>query len=257
MEFCISNLINTTTQLTINNNTATVGNIFNPELFQQYYSDGLNDDTTVASMTITFDATTNISRIAIMEHNLKDYKFFYNGATANAIAFTSGATTTSNFSSNSETAQYFRFSTLAVSSITIDMRKTMVANSEKAVGYLLLSDLKLDFERDPSAKNYKPSVDPKDVTHTLSDGGTRIHFIRSKYKANISFEYISTSFRNSLKTIYDTHDSFVFVPFGTTTSWDKVLFDTVWAGNFDFFEYSDNSAVAGFSGKINLMETPV
>ena len=48
----------------------------------------------------------------------------------------------------------------------------------------------------------------------------------------------------------------MFCPFGTTTSWDAILFESVWTGPFDFYEYSDNASSSGFSGKITLKETP-
>lgn len=39
MEFLRANLINTTTQITVNSNTTLVSNIFNRDPFYQYYSD--------------------------------------------------------------------------------------------------------------------------------------------------------------------------------------------------------------------------
>ena len=39
------------------------------------------------------------------------------------------------------------------------------------------------------------------------------------------------------------------------TGWDKMIFDAVWTGSFDFYEYSDDAQSAGHSGSINLMET--
>ena len=64
MEFLKTNLINTTTQIAVTNNTTVVSNIFNRDSFYQYYTDGLNNDLTTGSITITFSATTPVSRIA-------------------------------------------------------------------------------------------------------------------------------------------------------------------------------------------------
>ena len=54
MEFIRENYLNTTTMLTVNSNTGTAANLFTRDPFYQYYSDGLNNDATTASITVTF-----------------------------------------------------------------------------------------------------------------------------------------------------------------------------------------------------------
>lgn len=257
MEFIESNFINTTTQIAVQSNTAVVANLFNRDIYAQYKSSGYTG-ATATTITFSFSATTTISRIAMLNHNLKGFTIYYNGLTANTFALTTTANTTvSDYSSNSETSSYWRTTSVAVTSVSFDLKSTIVSGAERAVGLIVLSALKLDFDRDPSADNYKPLLEPKQIKHELSDGGTRIQYIIDKYSTQIKFKYISESFRNSLRTIYDLHDSFIYCPFGTTTSWDKIFFDTVWTGNFDFYKYSDDAPSSGFSGSINLEETPI
>jgi hypothetical protein len=55
--------------------------------------------------------------------------------------------------------------------------------------------------------------------------------------------------------IYEAFAPRVYVPFGTGTGWDGILFEANWTGGFDFYEYSDNATNTGFSGNINLRET--
>jgi hypothetical protein len=93
------------------------------------------------------------------------------------------------------------------------------------------------------------------MVHEMSDGGTRRHLIQTKWTTKIKFQYITESFRDSLRTIYDTLAPKVFVPFGTGTAWDGVLFESNWVGNFDFYKYSDDATQSGFSGTIDLKET--
>jgi hypothetical protein len=258
MEFLKSNLINTTTQISVTNNTGVSSNIFNRDDFYQYYTDGLANDATTGSVTITFGATTNVSRIALIDTNLKGFTVFYNGSTANTFALSSQNTTTSDFTGNTNENVYLRFPTTAVSSITIDMKTTQTANQEKVVGLFFVSDLLYTLGKIPNSGGYNPKKVPKQVVHTLSDGGTRIHNVREKFNLTISLDYMESSDVTSLKDVKDLQDGFQFAAFATSTGWvNPVFFEAVWTGAFDFYEYSNDALSSGFSGKINLKETPV
>ncbi len=257
MEFIKANFLNTTTQMVVGSNTGTADNLFTRDQFAQYYTDGSNSDATTASITISFDETTTVSRIALQDTNLKSYTIFYNGSTANTFALTTtGDTVSSSWTNNVDDNVYLRCTPTAVSSITIDMKTTQTANQEKRIGLLVLSDLYYDMVQIPSASDYTPSIMPKQIVHKLSDGGTRIHNVRNKWSTAISLKYISQTERDALYTMWSLQSEFNFCPFGTTTGWDGMLFEAVWEGPFEFYKYSDNAAVSGFSGKIKLEETP-
>ena len=255
MEFIYPNYINTTTQLNLPANTFAASNLYSQDLRTQYITDNFNDDATTASITITFDNTTAVSRIVLMETNLKGFTVFYNGSTSNTFALTSADTTASDWSSNSETSMFLTCSTIACSTITFDLKTTQLADSEKAIGRLIVSDKLLDFERVPASKNYKPLYSSIQVVHKMSDGGTRIQYIANKNTADIKFKHISASFRNSLKNVYDRNLSFIYAPFPTSTGWDAICWDAVWKGDFQFYRYSDDAVDAGFEGSISLLET--
>lgn len=258
MDFITSNIINTTTQLTLNSNTSTASNLFNRDPLYNYYSDGLNSDLTTSSITITFSATTAVSRIALMDTNAKQFSLFYNGSTANSISLDgNGSTSTASWTNNSDSNIYMRLaSTISVSSITLDIKTTQVAGNEKRIGLIYLGDTYYTLTQIPSANEYNPKINPKQIIHTLSDGGTRIHNVRTKKSIDFSLDFISTTIKTNLETIYNLNVPFQFCPFGTTTSWDAFFFECVWIGSFDFYEYSDNASSSGFSGKIKLKETP-
>lgn len=255
MELLRSNYVNTTTGIVVNTNTDSAQYIMNPDTSFQFVSSGFADDTTTVTLRINFTETLTVSRIGLVGMNLKELDVFYNGATASAFTLLSGATTTSKWTSNSETSMFLQCTPVACTSVSIDMKKTMVANSEKAFGYLVISQERIDFSRIPSAKNYNPIIDTEEVVHKLSDGNTRIQVVADRWQTNIKLEYISESLRNSLRSIYNLHEGMIFVPFGTTTSWDGVIFPCVWQGPFDFYKFSDNAPSAGFDGTIKLWET--
>lgn len=258
MELLKKNYLDTTSSLTVPASTSTANFLFDPDLRFQWVTDSFNNDLTTASVTIRFTETLAVSRIGVMGHNLKGYSAYYNGSTANTFALTSTSdTTTVDYSTNSETSQYFAFTSVNATSVTFDFKTTQSANQEKAIGYIYVGTEHLVFERIASAKGYSPKVDAKQVVHTLSDGGTRIQFIDNKRAFSIKYSYISSTFKNNLKTVYDIRDEMVFVPFGTTTAWDELLVPVVWEGDFDFFKHSDNAVDAGFEGIIRLKETSV
>jgi hypothetical protein len=256
MEFLTANLINTTTQIAVSANTSVASNLFNRDPLYQYYTENYADDSLTASITITFDATTSVSRISLKDTNLKEFTMFYNGATSNSFALTN-STATSSWNSNAETDLYLKFPTTLCTSITIDMKKTITANQEKRIGLLTIADLYLELTQIPSANNYKPKIVPKQVVHKLSDGGTRIHNVKKKWTTSVSLDFVSKTIRDSLEDLYDLQDPFNFCPFGTASSWDALLFEAVWDGPFNFYEYSDNASSSGFSGDITMKETPI
>lgn len=257
MEFIKANLINTTTQISVNSNTGTSSNLFNRDYLYQYYSDQFANDATTSVITINLGATTPVSRIALLDNNFKQFTLFYNGSTANTFNLTGADTSASDYITNADQNKYFRFNTVQVSSITLNIKSTQVVNQEKVLGLFLISDLDVALTKIPSAQAYKPRVIPKQVVHRLSDGGTRINTVRRKLEANLNLDFVDSSQVDLLYQIYISNNEFNFCPFGTATGWNGFIFESVWDGSFDFYEYSDNAASSGFSGKISLKETPV
>lgn len=256
MEFIKANYLNTTTQISVNSNTSTVSNLFNRDLLYQYYSEALDSDLTTCSIHITFASTISVSRIAMLGMNFKEFSFFYNGSTASTFSLLNADTTVSSYTGNLDANKYFRFNTIQVSSITINAKKTIIADQEKFISLFVISDLNLALSKIPSAQSYKPRLIPKQSVHKLSDGGTRIHTFRRKWDTDLKIDYVDTTERDLLFDIYSSTDEFNFCPFGTSTSWDASMFECVWDGPFSFYEYSDNAASSGFSGVISLKETP-
>jgi len=258
MELLYKNFCQTSTQFVVNTNTATAQNVMFRDTRFEFSSDNFANDNTTVTMRINFDETVTVDRIALVGHNLKSYRIYYNGATANTFALDSYANTTASYySNNSATSQYFRCTPVGVTSVCIDMMSTIVADQNKKIGYLAISQKRTDFNgRGPVAQSYRPGISPQNVVHKMSDGGTRIQTLEDKWLASFGLDFIDTTTRNELKTIYDDHEELIFAGFGTTTGWDEVIFPCVWSGDFDFYQYSDNAAEAGYSGNIRLFETP-
>lgn len=256
MEIIKSNFLETTGSINVSSNTTASKYLFSSDPTFQYTTTNAGTDATTSSITISFDRTMTVNRIALKNHNLKSFTIFYNGVTANtfSITTTSGITNTTNFSTNSESSMFLRVNSVACTSVTIDMKTTIVPDNEKAIGFLFISEKILDFPVVPSADRYKPVLNPNSVEHKLSTGGKRIHKTGDKWQTSIELKYIDQDFRDDLKEIFDLYDSFSFCPWGTATAWDKILFESCWTNSFDFYKFSENAATAGFSGKIDLEE---
>lgn len=258
-ELIRANYLQTSTQLVVNANTATAENVMTRDLKFQFSSDNFANDSTTVTMRINFDETLTVDRIALVGHNLKQFRVYYNGATANVFSLSAPANTNaSSYATNSATSHYFRTASVGVTSVSIDMYSTIEANKNKVLGYLVISQKLTDFDgRVPIAQTYMPKINPQNVVHRLSDGGVRIQTLEHKFASSFNLDFVTEQTRNDLRTIFEDNDSFIFCPFGTTTSWDEVIYPCVWNDSFDFFGYSDNAAVAGFSGRINLLETSI
>lgn len=253
MEILKKNYVNTTTMITVDAGTDTVEFILDHNTRRQYSTNAFDDDTTIASITFAFDETLTVDRIAIQNHNLKEFTIFYNGLTANTFALTN-PTTTSTFNANSATDLFLAVTPVDCTSVTIDMKATIEANSEKAIGNIIISEQDFNFTKIPAANSYKPKYDPQQFKHTMADGGIKMHTLAQKFDASIKLKYIDETMRDNLKTLYDKFDEFIFVPFGTGTSWDGIAPQCVWTGSFNFYEYSDDVKSAGFEGSIKIEE---
>ena len=245
MEFLSQNKLNTTTQLKVESNTVTSEYLFDRNTELGYTTSGYNS-TTATVVSIEFLVPTVLSHVLIQDHNLRAFRLFYDSATANSITIVSG---------NSATSHYISFASVTVSSIQLQMDNTIQGSIEKTVGELVFLERTLQFERNPSVKKWRPTVVRKQIEHEMPDGGAVLFNIQDKYKADLSWEFITTGFRDDLYDLYAAADPLYFIPFPTTTSWGGDAYETVWVGDFDF-KHSTNDKAQGFSGSIRLKEGP-
>lgn len=257
MEFLYKNMYATTTSVYVSTNTDYASYLFDRESSQQYQSSGDNNDATTTTVRVDFTSYKSVDRIALQNINLKSFKMYYNSNSANFFSITSALTGTSQWTQNSSTALYLMLeATISVTSVWIEATATMVANEEKKIGQLWISGQWYQLERNPSSKNYKPTIARKEHKHEMSDGGTATYVIADKFETDIRLKYWSTAGTASLREIYDDYDPAVFVPNPTGTSWDSKIYEVNWIDDWGFEEFSDNYKLNGYSGRIRLRETP-
>lgn len=258
-EFLDNNLLDTTTMVTLvsDSNTSTVVNLFDRYDTKRYSTIG-HGTSTSATIRVNFDSTQSVSRIILQNHNLKQFRVYYNGTTANAITLeTGGDTSTSLWSTNSATEHYLKFTAIDCTSISIQMDYAQTVDTEKKIGELWVSDLNLRLDFNADVTGYDPIIFNKQIRHEMSDGGVAVYDIRDKWRCKLKLRYKNASITSSLRTIYNSKEEFCVVPFPTGTTWDGDIFEVVWSGPYDGLRPSGNNwRDIGFDHEFMLEETP-
>ncbi len=245
MEFLKQNKLNTTTMISVPAaNTGTVAYLFDRNTNLGFTSVGYDSITSLA-LTVNFPTPTVLSSILMQTHNLADFRLFYNGVTANSLAVKTN---------NSETSHRFAFASVTVSSVTLQMDRSTDPATERRVGEFVLTERRLQFERNPNFKDFAPMSARKSIIHEMPDGGIARFNIKSKFKAKLSWKYLTDAFVTILEAVWDESVPLYFVPFPTTTAWDGKAYETIWHNDFDFSN-DENSRTQGQGGEIKLWET--
>lgn len=244
MELLKQNFLNTTTMVTCDSGTGTVSALFDRNPAVDYNTDGYGSNTSTI-LSVVFDAPTVVSNVSMQNINLKNFRIFYDSTTANSLAVVS---------QNSHTSYYLSFASVTVNSINIQMDSAMAADTEKSIGELIVTERRVQFERNPSANNYNPELKKTRVKHVMPDGGVSIYYIADKFKTTLKWKYVTDTFRETLYDVFAEALPLYFIPFPTATSWDGRAYEVVWTNDFDF-TYDENSKTQGQGGAITLEET--
>lgn len=244
MEFLKQNKYETTTSIKVDSNTGTVDYLMDRRLSLGYASSGYNS-TTSTIISIEFGTPVVLSHVLIQNHNLKQFRGFYNSSTANSLFTTT---------QNSATSSYYSFASVTVSSIQLQMDDTIQGSVEKSVGEFVVSERRLQFERNPSAGNFQPKKSLTRIFHDMPDGGVTAFVISPKFKADLSWRFVSNSMGSILQTVYEEAKPLYFLPYPTTSAWDGQACECLWTNDFDFV-YGENSKTQGQNGSIVLRET--
>lgn len=250
MEFLKANKLNTTTQLVIQAlNTGTAAYLFDRNRKLGFTSSNYNS-TTASVISIVFGTPTVLSHVLIQNHNLRQFRVYYNSVTANSLGIVS---------SNSQTSTYLSFASVTVSSVDIQMDNTIAGSVEKSVGELIFSERRLQFEVNPTTSNYKPKTRRKKIRHEMPDGGVKLLQISDKFSAKIEFDFITGTFTSNLSAIFDEALPIYFVPFPTTTAWGGTgmgeAYEVLWTSDLEF-AHGTNDKAQGFNGGFVVEETP-
>lgn len=90
----------------------------------------------------------------------------------------------------------------------------------------------------------------------MSDGGTSVYFIQDNISIDITRSFVDPTEYSTLKSMRRLYTPVVFAPEPTGTAWNSQIWEVNWVGDFEFLRYTQNYKQLGYSGKMNLRETP-
>jgi hypothetical protein len=129
------------------------------------------------------------------------------------------------------------------------MDKTIVALQEKKIGEAMISYKYLQTTYEMN--KYEPGYEPKGGQYQLASGANEQWFIAQKWKARVSFDYMSESEMTTLKTLFSSHMSFIFCPEPDTRP--EETFRVIWVEEYGY-PYTRYFKGLGYSMELNLIE---
>lgn len=186
-------------------------NIYDRDRETQWSSVG-SDDSTVETLTITFDSQATISRLFCVGMNWKNFTIQYDaggGYTDFSNVYSlkaDAAAALISYSDNSETTRYFEFDAVAVNSVKITMNTTIVVDAEKTLIELYIGKEMGTFSDDVISKPNKAKInfDYGEKIITLSNVGSKRYQRGEKFKGSLTLKQIDQS--NDQTIIYTMFD---------------------------------------------------
>lgn len=101
-----------------------------------------SDDITTETLTITLPVSTSISRIFLVNHNLKNFQIQYGASLdfANVVGLDSYSDNLIDVTGFARNTAYFEFDAVTTDTIIITMDTTQTANAEKYIGQVIVTN---------------------------------------------------------------------------------------------------------------------
>ena len=249
MKFLQANFIHGSSELDASSGTATLYNLIDRRPNTYWISVAEGTDTTASTITWTPSASYGtIDRLYIKKHNAKSFEVYYDGTESNTF------TPAINVSNNASSNYYMEFGSMAVASVTLKLKTTITANQEKRVGELYFGTQYFQVENNPD--EYNPILKKKGYDLEMSDGGVKSIWLANKFYGDLNFRYISVAEQAKFRSLYDNHESFVYMPTPEQgTMWDSNSWTVNWIGDYDAEKLTGGvSRETGFDINMSLWE---
>lgn len=146
-----------------------------------------------------------VNTLCLENINLKEFKLQYEDS-GGSWADVSGMSWTT----NTETFLFEEFSDITTGRMRLIIYKTMTQNDNKKIGeFWLMKNL---YDLTDAMDTYSPSTLQDDGFVRLATFEDSLWWLHEKYKATVGLKRITLTELNELKTIYDYHEPFVWIP---------------------------------------------
>lgn len=237
---------------TISHGSSTKANLYDYDKDTKFLTTGANSDATTVSLQVDFyEGSVAISRtidtLMLLNHNLKTWTAYY----WDGSAWQSWATESADAAANTIKSNTSR-TTLK---IKIEVTATQTVDAEKYLGELVVCALLLNIGTE--LESYEPNWREKAKELVMGDGSihtvtTRFTSNRTqKYGAKVSFRFLALATVNSLLSIKQANQPFLWYPESTQRVDDIYL--VRWAGPFKQ-KYATKYKTAGYVLEMDLRE---
>ena len=166
-----------------------------------------SNDSTMETLTITFDSSKTFDRIFLVGMNAKDFKIFYDTSSdfANVTAL-DGTAAKIDVTNWTEDTAYFEFDEVTASSILIQIFNTQTANAEK---YVTLAAVTSELGTFNGFPDVRPTIDANEKRAQVQSGKYITQKNFEVFEANLSSEHTDQTDITLMDTIYESQDPFL------------------------------------------------
>lgn len=222
------NYVNGDDTFTISSGATGQANLYDWDRATTWQSVG-SDDTTNETIEVEFyegsdTIDRDFDRLILLDTNIKDFELeYWNGSTWVSIGDT-------DIDNNADTNVYISFTKItSVSKVRFNMLKTITADQEKYISELIIGEFTVQLS------DVRTTRDRNDISSessfNLGTGAFKHARDYTKYSQNIPVEISVVATRNSLKTIHETNDPFIFIwAYDDLTDEEGGIFYVKWVG---------------------------
>jgi hypothetical protein len=201
---------------------------------------------------LSLAAATNINVLLLQNINFSKFEIQINSLAVSPIG---ADTTTAFWDSWTDENLYLEFSTIAAQTIDVYVYTT-TSGGDRECGQIIATELQYELPWNPNFSDYLPTLSGRRQQKIMSDGGIKTYSIAEKFKASFRLNYVPPSVTSGIRDLYNSDNSYIFVPFATTTGWDGDAWEINFVGEYNLKQAANNdTSDPYYKGSIIIAET--
>lgn len=208
MRFFTKNRIENFQSITVSSGDTSKANIYDRVSSTKWQSVSSND-TVTESIEVVFGFAQLVDHISLLNHNFKQFTIqYWNGGAY--VDFSTPINETVNADANS----FYSFTQVSTLKLKITATKSIIANAQKYLGEFLAYVEQFNLPDDDMPDNENLNLYYKQNEHEKVNGGSIvvIEATANKYQNVFTFNALPKTYRDYIKALKDSHQSFWFMP---------------------------------------------